>query len=136
MIDINQIKINDIVSVKKIINYDEIKKFSEISLDFNPIHLDKNYAQNSRYKKQIAHGMIPVIMFSGLFGSKLPGKGCVYKSQTINFKRPIYINDEVLIVAKVKSIDIKKKEITFYTYCQVNNKIVIDGEAKIFLPFK
>ena len=81
--------------------------------------------------------LLPTIstsLFSGLFGTKLPGEGCVYKSQNIRFKRAIYINDIVTAKVQVNNVDIRKKVIKFSTQCFVDNKVVIDGESEIFIP--
>jgi len=111
-----------------------VKDFARISEDFNPIHFDKKYALKSRYKGQIIHGLMAASLFSGLFGTKLPGEGCVYKSQNIRFKRAIYINDIVTAKVQVNFVDMGKKVIKFRTQCFVNNKVVIDGESEIFIP--
>ena len=108
-IPIEEIKIGDSAEVLKIISYDMVRAFAKISGDFNPIHLNENYASKSRYKKRIIHGLIATSLFSGLFGTKLPGEGCVYMSQNIVFKRPIYIGDSVTARVEVVAIDKKKK---------------------------
>lgn len=96
--------------------------------------MDEEYAKNSRYKKRIAHGMISASYFSSLFGTKVPGEGCVYVSQSLNFKRPVYLNDTVTATVIVKEIYLKKKRVFFNTICKVKNKAVIDGCAELFIP--
>ena len=73
-------------------------------------------------------------LFSGLFGTKLPGEGCVYKSQNIRFKRAIYIGDVVTAKVEVNEVNEEKKVITFTTRCFVNRKVMIDGESEILVP--
>jgi 3-hydroxybutyryl-CoA dehydratase len=111
VININDIKIGMTESYSQTITDSDIKAFAGISGDRNPIHVDEEYAQNSRYKKRIAHGMISSSFFSALFGTKLPGEGCVYVSQSLNFKRPVYMGDTVTATIIVKSIDIDKKRV-------------------------
>ena len=126
LIPINKIKIGMSASVKKIIKLNDIKLFAKLSGDTNPIHLDQKYAANSKYKKNIAHGLMSSSFFSGIFGTQLPGEGSIYTYQSLKFKRPIYIGDEV--EAKVVVIDIDtNKKIKFSTQCIVNSKICIDG---------
>jgi 3-hydroxybutyryl-CoA dehydratase len=72
--------------------------------------------------------------FSALFGTKLPGNGCVYTYQSLRFKRPIYVGDEVNTVIKIKSIDKVNNKIIFTTQCIVKSKVAIDGEAEIYIP--
>lgn len=112
----------------------DIKAFSGISGDRNPVHLDEVYASKSRYKKRIAHGLMTASYFSALFGTKIPGKGCVYVSQTLNFRLPVYIGDTVIAEVEVTDIDIKKRRVFFKTTCRVGRRIVTVGEAEIYVP--
>jgi len=132
--DLSEIKIGDFAEISKAMTLKMVKSFANISKDFNPVHLDNEYAIRSRYKGQIIHGLMAASLFSGLFGTKLPGEGCVYKSQTVRFKRAIYVDDIVTARVEVVLVDIKKKIIKFKTLCYVSNRIVIDGEAEIFIP--
>ncbi len=131
---ISDINVGMQASVTRIITEADIISFSEISGDKNPIHLDEEYAKNSRYKKRIAHGFISASLFSGLFGTKLPGEGCVYAAQSLRFKRAVYIDDEVTASITVEKIDLKAKKVFFTTVCKVKNKVVIKGDAEIFIP--
>ena len=131
---ISEINIGTEITVKKIMTEELINLFSEISDDKNPIHLDDQYAKNSRYKKRLCYGMLAASLFSGIFGTKLPGLGCVYKSQTLKFLRPIHIDDLLCATAVVKDVDVKKKVVKFETFCKVNNKKVISGTSEIFIP--
>ena len=79
-------------SIQKIITEDDVIAFSNISGDTNPIHLSDVYAKETRYKKKIAHGLLSASFFSAIFGTKLPGNGCVYLSQSLKFKYPASIS--------------------------------------------
>lgn len=133
-IPIEEIEIGMTASYSQTITDADVKVFAGISGDRNPVHLDEEYAENSRYKKRIAHGFMTASYFSALFGTKIPGAGCVYVSQSLNFKRPVYINDTVVATIKVIKVNKEKQRIFFKTTCTVRNKIVIDGEAEIFIP--
>lgn len=133
-IPIEKIKIGMTVSFSQTITDADIKSFAAISGDKNPVHIDENYASTSRYKKRIAHGFLTASFFSALFGTKLPGEGCVYVSQLLKFKRPVYIDDTVTAIIEVTSINIEKRRVFFNTTCKVKNKIVTDGEAEIYIP--
>ena len=133
-INLSEIRIGDSAEVEKQMSIDMVKLFADISDDHNPVHLDKIYADNSRYKGRIIHGLMASALFSGLFGMKLPGEGCVYKSQNLRFKRPIYVGDTVVARIEVTEINVEKKNIKFATKCFVNNKVVIDGDSEIFIP--
>lgn len=133
-ISFEQIKIGMSASYSQIITDTDIKSFADISGDHNPIHLDEEYALKSRYKKRIAHGLISGSFFSALFGTKLPGPGCVYVQQNFSFKKPVYLGDTVTATAKVTSIDIDKRRVFFDTMCKVKNKVVISGMAELYVP--
>ena len=122
------------VSYSQIITDFDIRKFAEVSGDRNPIHLDEVYAENSRYKKRIAHGLMTASYFSALFGTRIPGKGCVYVSQSLQFKRPVYIGDTVVASVEVINIDLERRRVFFKTVCTVNNKVVTSGEAELYTP--
>ena len=112
----------------------DVKAFAGLSGDKNPVHMDKEYAKNSRFKKRIAHGLLSASFFSALFGTKLPGEGCVYVSQNLKFFKPVYLGDTVTATVVVTSIDTSRRRLFFRTFCKVRNKIVIDGEAELFVP--
>ena len=133
-IPIEEIEIGMSVSYSQTITDADIKAFAGISGDRNPAHVDEEYAESSRYKKRIAHGLMTASYFSALFGTKIPGEGCVYVSQSLNFKRPVYIGDTVTAIVEVVSVDLVKKRVFFNTICKVKNKVVTDGEAELFVP--
>jgi 3-hydroxybutyryl-CoA dehydratase len=132
--DIKEIALEMEQSYTHKITESDVLNFASISGDHNPVHIDEEYAKNSRFKRRIAHGMMSASFFSGIFGTKLPGIGCVYLSQSLNFKRPVYIGDEVTAIVKVVNVDLKHRHVFFSTTCKVKNKIVISGEATIFIP--
>jgi len=114
----------------------DVKSFAGISGDRNPVHLDEEYAHKSRYKRRIAHGMISSSFFSALFGTKIPGEGCVYVSQSLQFKRAVYLGDTVIATVIVTKVDHNKRRVFFRTHCKVKNRIVIDGEAELYVPIQ
>lgn len=133
-IPIEKIEVGMSASYSQTVSDADIKSFAGISGDRNPVHIDEKYAENSRYKKRIAHGLMTASYFSALFGTKIPGEGCVYVSQSLNFKRPVYIGDTVIATIEVTKVDLEKSRVWFKTTCKVNNKIVTDGEAEIYIP--
>jgi 3-hydroxybutyryl-CoA dehydratase len=112
----------------------DIKNFAGISGDYNPVHISDAYAEASKFKKRIAHGLMSASYFSAIFGTKLPGEGCVYVNQNLNFKKPVYIGDTVKATVTIKDMDEKRRRLFFDTVCTVNDRIVISGEAEIYIP--
>ena len=131
---LKDLRLGDKAEISKIMSLELIKAFESLSDDHNPLHLDYEFAAKSRYKKQIMPGMLVSSLFSGLFGSILPGEGCVYKSQSLKFKRPIFLGDNVTARIEITLIKKEEKVVKFDTVCLVNKKIMIDGEAEIFIP--
>lgn len=121
-------------SMSHVVTDGDVRKFAEVSGDYNPVHLDEDYAKDSRFGRRIAHGLFSASFFSGLFGTKLPGRGCVYAVQNLKFRRPVYIGDTVVATVTVLTVDAIKKRVLFSTVCTVEGKEVILGDAEIFIP--
>jgi len=133
---IDQIVIGMQVSYSHTVTDADVKSYAGLSGDNNPVHMSDEYAQNSRFKARIAHGLFSAGFFSAMFGTRLPGPGCVYISQNLVFKAPVYLQDTVKAIVCVKAVNVRKRVVTFRTYCTVKGQLVIDGEAEIFIPKK
>jgi 3-hydroxybutyryl-CoA dehydratase len=133
-IPIEEIKPGMKVSYSQTITDSDIKAFAGISGDHNPVHVNEDYAASSRFSKRIAHGLISASFFSALFGMRLPGPGCVYVSQNLQFKRPVYLGDTVIAEVEVKSVNLEKRRVFFETTCKVGKRNVITGDAEIYIP--
>ena len=126
------LKIGDRAIIKKAFTEDEVKFYANISNDSNPIHLDKEYAKSTIFKERIVHGVLVGSLFGGMLGSKLPGTGTIHLGQTMKFKKPIYINEEVKAIIEVIKIREDKRIVTFKTICyNSSNEIAIEGEAVV-----
>ena len=111
-----------------------VEKFSNLSGDLNPLHMDNEFAESSSFNKRIVHGMLLASFFSQLIGMKLPGKNALYFSQTLNFRSPCYIDDEIEVVGEVIEKSDSTKIITVTTSIFNKSKIcLIDGVAKIIV---
>jgi 3-hydroxybutyryl-CoA dehydratase len=116
-------------SVSKTITNDDVLAFAKLSGDVNPVHLDDEFAASTIFKKRIAHGFLTGALFSTVLGTKLPGPGCIYLSQGLKFRAPVYIGDEVVATCKVTAVDPEKGRVTLACDCSVNGKTVLEGEA-------
>lgn len=112
----------------------DIVAFAKVSGDDNPLHLDEAYAAATPFKSRIAHGMLSAAYISAVLGTRLPGPGSIYVSQSINFKRPVRIGDEVRTRATVTGIDQERARVTLATVCEVEGKPVVEGEAVVLAP--
>lgn len=121
-------------SYAKTINNEDVLAFAELSGDTNPVHLDDAYAAGTMFKQRIAHGFLTGSLISTVLGTKLPGPGCIYLSQSLKFRAPVHIGDEVVATAKITSLDPDKARAVLATQCAVNGKSVLDGEAVMMVP--
>ena len=111
-----------------------IQAFADVSGDHNPVHLDEAFAATTQFKGRIAHGMLSAAYISALIAGKLPGPGAIYLGQTLTFKRPVKIGDEVTVTATITALDAEKARAVLSTVCTVGGKTVLDGEATIMVP--
>ncbi|MDZ3837552.1 MAG: MaoC family dehydratase [Rhodospirillales bacterium] len=110
--------------------------FAGVSGDTNPVHLNDDFAKESMFKSRIAHGMLGAAFVSAVFGTKLPGPGCIYVSQTLKFKAPVRVGDTMIARVTVRKLIPNKKFVEFDTVVTVAGKPVIEGEAIIMVPSK
>lgn len=126
-----EIQVGQTFQFEKKLSSEEINLFAKITEDENPLHLDEKYAETTPFKKRICHGMLVASLFSTLFGMVCPGKKNLYLSQTINFRKPVFMDSEVLVRGTVeKKID-SLKVLFVKTEIFVGEEIVLDGEAKV-----
>jgi 3-hydroxybutyryl-CoA dehydratase len=114
----------------------DIIAFAAVTGDNNPVHLDADYAATTPFGERIAHGMLSAGYISAVIGTQLPGPGAIYMSQSLRFKRPVKIGDEVTARATITEIDATKARVTLATVCLVSGKPVVEGEALIMVPRK
>ena len=116
-------------TVSKQVTADDIEAFAGVTGDTNPVHLDAAYAETTLFKERIAHGMLTAGYISAVLGTRLPGPGCIYLSQSLKFRAPVKIGDEVTAHVTVTDVDPAKKRIHLETRCLVGETVVVDGEA-------
>lgn len=130
--EFENLKIGMKESISKTITETDIILYSGISLDCNPIHLNKTYAETSRFKKRIAHGMLTAGLVSAILGTRLPGEGTIYLEQTLKFKQPVYLGDTITAVCEIIDIIEEQRKIILSTICtNQDGKVVLTGEAKV-----
>ena len=111
-----------------------VSDFSVISGDFNPLHIDENYAAKTKFKKRICHGMLLASFFSRLVGMYLPGESALYFSQSLNFISPCFINDKIVVKGEIIDKNHSTKIITVKTsIINQKNELILDGEAKVMI---
>jgi 3-hydroxybutyryl-CoA dehydratase len=122
--------------MSKTVTEGDILMFAGVSGDTNPIHLSENFAKGSMFEGRIAHGMLSASFISALIGTRLPGPGSVYMSQSLKFLAPVRAGDTVDARVTVAEINVEKSRITLHTQCMVGAEVVIEGEALIKVPMR
>ncbi len=128
------LKVGDSASVTKTITDDDIKAFADLTGDYNPVHLDDEFAKTTRFGRRIAHGMLSAGLISSVLANKLPGTGTVYLSQTLSFVAPVYPGDTVIARVTVTRVREDKPIVTLETVCvNQRDETVIKGEAVVLV---
>ncbi len=112
----------------------DLDAFAAVTGDDNPIHLDEAYAAATPFGGRVAHGMLAAGYISAVIGTKLPGPGAIYVSQTLRFRRPVRIGDAVTARVEITALDGKRARVILATVCRVNGKAVVEGEAEVMVP--
>ncbi len=112
----------------------DIEDFARVSGDYNPVHLDEAHAAGTPFKQRIAHGILTASYISAVLGTRLPGPGCIYVSQTLSFRAPVHIGDEVITTVQITDLIKEKRRAIFHCVCKVGDKAVLEGEAVLMVP--
>lgn len=127
-------KVGDSAEITKIFSEEDVFLFAGITGDRNPVHISKEYATATRFGERLVHGVLTAGLISAVIGMKLPGPGCLYLSQTLNFLAPVKIGDEITARAEIVEV-ISEKRLRLRTQCFNQRKeMVLDGEAMISPP--
>lgn len=129
-----EIKLGDSADFGKTLTEADILMFAAASGDNNPVHLNQEYAEQTPFKTRIAHGMLTASLISTILGTKLPGEGTIYLSQSARFKAPVKIGETVTARVTVTALDPAKKRVTMKTECLVAGKVVLEGESLVIAP--
>ncbi|HEX8566171.1 MAG TPA: MaoC family dehydratase [Pyrinomonadaceae bacterium] len=128
------LKIGDKFSTSKQITDSVVRAFADLSGDYNPIHIDEEFAKTTRFGRRIAHGMISGALISAVLGYEFKERRVVYLSQTMKFVAPVFIDDTVTASATVKNIRKDKNIVTLETVCtNQNGETTLKGEAIVMI---
>jgi 3-hydroxybutyryl-CoA dehydratase len=120
--------------LSKTVSSSDVVGFAEVTGDRNPIHLSEHFAAKTTFGTRIAHGLYTASLISAVLGTRLPGPGAVYISQTLNFRAPVKIGDTVDVVVEVKDLMPEKFRARLACTCRVKDDVVLDGEALVKVP--
>jgi 3-hydroxybutyryl-CoA dehydratase len=120
----------------KTVSSSDVVGFAEVTGDRNPIHLSEHFAARTTFGTRIAHGLYTASLISALLGTRLPGPGAIYLSQTLNFRAPVRIGDTVVVAVTVAELIIEKSRARLACTCKVGEVVVLDGEALVKVPLR
>ena len=122
------------VSIENTVSEQDVIDFARVSGDYNPLHLDEEYAKTTQFKTRIAHGALTASYISAVLGNDLPGPGSVFMELSLKFVRPVKIGDTVISTAEVIAMEERGYRVTLSVKGEANGKTVMKGEAKVMVP--
>jgi acyl dehydratase len=132
--NIQDLYIGQNYTLEKTFQENDVIEFSKLSMDDNPIHIDEEYASTTIFRRRIVHGFLVSSLFSAIIGTKMPGNGSIYLNQTMNFRKPVFLEQKVIAKVSILSINVEKQVIELETNCyDINGNILINGSALIKL---
>jgi len=129
--DIEDLSVGMVATFAKTITEADIVLFAGASGDNNAVHINEEFAQTTRFKGRIAHGMLSASVISAAIANKLPGPGTIYLKQTLEFTAPVRAGDTVHATVTVRELLREKKLVFLNTVCKVKGTVVITGEALV-----
>lgn len=131
----DEITIGQTATYSKTLTEQDITLFAAVSGDVNPVHLDETFAATTMFKQRIAHGMWTGALISAALALELPGPGCIYLGQSLSFRAPVMLGDEITVKLEVIEKDESKNKVTLS--CEAINqkgKVVVKGTADVMAP--
>ena len=114
-----------------VVSAEKINAFAELSGDFNPVHVDAEYAATTMFGKRIAHGALSASLISAILGNDLPGPGAIFVELNMRFRKPAFIDEEITARAEIAEINEKTGRIKMKVACLVDGKAIIRGDAGV-----
>ncbi|MEW6399089.1 MAG: MaoC family dehydratase [Bacillota bacterium] len=122
-------------SVSRTVTEADVVNFAGVSGDFNPVHVDAEYARATRFGQRVAHGLLTASIMSSVLGMRIPGPGAIYLGQTLNFLKPVFIGDTVTAHVEVTGWTVEKRRVILNTWVEnQRGEKVLEGEATLLVP--
>lgn len=133
---IDQLSVGQQASFSKTISESDVYMFAGVTGDVNPAHVNEAYAQTTTFKTRIAHGILSAGLISAVLGTRMPGPGAIYASQTLKFTAPVRIGDTITATATVKEIIPERNRVVMETVCRNQDDVVVTTGEAVLLPPK
>ena len=132
---IDQLQVGDTAQFSKTVSETDVYLFAGISGDFNPAHINEQYASGTFFGTRIAHGLLSASFLSAVLANQLPGPGSIFMSLSVKFQAPVFIGETITAKAEVAQVDYEKNSVTMNLSCvNQDEKQVLEGEALLSPP--
>jgi len=134
-IPMDQLQVGDAAESRKTISESDVYLFAGVTGDFNPVHVDEEFAKTTPFGSRVAHGPLTFSLCAGLLGTELPGVGTVAVSNQVEYKRPVYIGDTIAVRVEVAALDPERGRATMaVTWNNQHGDLVATGEMVVKPP--
>lgn len=130
---LDELTVGQSAEIQRLVDDDAVRRFAEVSGDFNPLHMDEAYARKTAFRGRIAHGALVASYISCVLGSHLPGPGAVFAGMTMRFARPVRIGDLVTARATVVGIDAARRMVQLDCVCEVDGEVCLQADAEVMV---
>ena len=131
-VDFNDVAVGHSVTIRREITAAAVNAFAELSGDFNPIHVNEQFAQRSGFAKRVVHGALLAAYLSCLFGVHFPGPGCLWTKQGLEWRTPVFVGDVIDFQATVKHKSVGTRTLVLVVEAKnQDGRIVMTGEGAV-----
>lgn len=132
---IDQLQVGDSAEFAKTVSETDIYLYAGITGDFNPAHVNEDYAKNTFFKTRIAHGMLTAGFISAIIANQLPGPGTIYLKQELSFLAPVHIGDTITARVEILELNAEKNRVRLKTTCSNQDGVtVLEGFGLVSPP--
>lgn len=132
-IALEEMEIGQSAEAVRTVTEEDLDMFAKVSGDYNPVHMDEEFARSTPFRGRIAHGALVASFISGVLGNQLPGPGAIFLGLNMRFFLPTRIGDEVTTRVTVKSVDLKSRKALMQCICTVGDKTTMEAEAEVMV---
>ncbi|MBO6730149.1 MAG: MaoC family dehydratase [Maricaulis sp.] len=132
-IELEDMEIGHCAEAVRVVTEEDLELFAKVSGDYNPVHMDEEFARKTPFRGRIAHGALIASFISGVLGNQLPGPGAIFLGLNMRFALPTRIGDEVTTRVTVKSVDLKSRKAVMDCVCMAEGKELMRAEAEVMV---
>jgi 3-hydroxybutyryl-CoA dehydratase len=126
---LEDLKVGMSAEMTRVITEHDVNAFADLTSDFNPVHVDEEFAKETIFKTRVVHGAFVASLLSAVMGMKLPGPGAIFRTLNLNYRGPVRLGEEILAHVEIAEIVPEKQLVTIDCWCKVDGKKVVRGDA-------